>query len=93
MKESTVEAAIRDYAKSLHCLTFKFTSPATPGVPDRIVISPEGKVLFLEVKRPGERPRKLQAHWLLQLRAMGVRAEWADTVECGKLAIDKLLHE
>jgi hypothetical protein len=30
------------------------------GVPDRIVITPTGKVHFVEVKAPGKEPRPLQ---------------------------------
>ena len=41
------------------------------GWPDRIVLLPDGKIGFVEVKAPGEKPRKLQVHRHDQLRALG----------------------
>lgn len=32
------------------CLTYKFTSPGNVGVPDRIVVLPDGSVIFVELK-------------------------------------------
>ena len=43
----------------------------TPGAPDRIVLLPGGRVLWVECKRPGARPRPLQARLHDQLRALG----------------------
>ena len=40
------------------------------GWPDRIVLLPDGKIGFVEVKAPGEKPRKLQVHRHEQLRAL-----------------------
>ena len=34
-------------------LCLKWVSPGFTGVPDRIVILPNGKIFFVEVKRPG----------------------------------------
>lgn len=43
------------------------------GWPDRIVLLHDGKIGFVEVKAPGEKPRKLQIHRHDQLRALGYR--------------------
>lgn len=43
----------------------------TSGWPDRIVLLHDGKIGFVEVKAPGEKPRKLQIHRHEQLRALG----------------------
>jgi hypothetical protein len=32
---------------------FKFVSPGNPGVPDRLCVLPGGRIVFVEVKRPG----------------------------------------
>lgn len=42
------------------CIVFKFVSPGHAGVPDRIVISPKGRIYFVELKRPNGKLRKLQ---------------------------------
>lgn len=51
---------------------WKFTSPGTVGVPDRIIIVPGGQVGFVEVKAPGKKPRPIQARRIRQLQALGV---------------------
>jgi hypothetical protein len=43
-------------------VALKFTGAR--GMPDRIVLLPGGRIAFVEVKRPGQRARKLQAYWL-----------------------------
>ena len=41
------------------------------GLPDRLLLRPGGSAAFIEFKRPGERPTKIQAYWLGRLRGMG----------------------
>lgn len=53
MYESAFERKLGDYIKSLGGKVYKWVSPGTSGVPDRIAILPGGKVIFIEVKRPG----------------------------------------
>lgn len=38
---------------------FKFSSPGSNGVPDRVVLF-EGQVFFVELKKPGQKLRPLQ---------------------------------
>ena len=60
-------------------LALKFVSPGMAGVPDRLLLFPEGRVAFVEVKAPGEKPRPLQVHRMEQLRALGFRVYVADS--------------
>lgn len=53
MLESALEAAVRQYVKACGGRAYKFVSPGCPGVPDRICIFPGGRVIFVELKRPG----------------------------------------
>ena len=55
MLESKLEQAVRKYIKSLGGQAFKWVSPGETGVPDRICILPGGKVIFIELKRPGRK--------------------------------------
>jgi hypothetical protein len=50
MRESKIELLVGRYAKSKGCLYWKFASPGRKGVPDRIIVSPDGHVLFMELK-------------------------------------------
>ena len=53
--EKVIEAKVSKHAKSLGWSTFKFVSPATPSVCDRIFINKHGVVLFVEFKQKGKR--------------------------------------
>ena len=84
MLESEHERIFRLGVKSLGGLCWKFTSPGTRGVPDRIVVMPGGKVFFVELKRSGGSLSKLQEHRLGELEARGASAyvvEGAEGVE------------
>lgn len=50
MKESTIEKKLKQEVEKLGGLCFKWISPGCTGVPDRIVIWPNGKVDFVELK-------------------------------------------
>ena len=45
-----------------------------PGIPDLLSLK-NGKAFFVEVKRPGEKPRPLQYHRINELKEMGFRCE------------------
>ena len=53
MRESALEAKIKAKIQKKGGLCLKWVSPGFSGVPDRIALLPEGKILFIEVKRPG----------------------------------------
>jgi hypothetical protein len=44
------------------------------GIPDRLVLLPEGIVYFIELKRSKKKASKLQAEWIKRLRSLGFRA-------------------
>ena len=52
MKESDIEKKVSIYAKKLGFTTYKFTSPSSRGVPDRIYIK-NGITFFIEFKAQG----------------------------------------
>ena len=80
ISENDVEKRPINKIKILGGVTFKFSSPSTKGVPDRIVIY-DGVVAFVEVKRPGEKPRALQRYWLRELEHQNVKAAVVSTFE------------
>lgn len=73
MLESKIEKRLVKETKAIDGLCLKFTSPSMAGVPDRIVLLPEGKLGFVEVKAPGEKPRPIQVKRIKQLRSLGFK--------------------
>lgn len=71
MRESTIEAYLRDRVKELGGKAYKFVSPGNDGVPDRLVCLPGGRVVFVELKAPGKKPTKLQELQQNRLKQMG----------------------
>ena len=68
MREKEIEQELTSAVRQIGGICPKFVSPGFDGMPDRIVLLPEGKIGFVEVKAPGKKPRPLQAarHGLLQ---------------------------
>lgn len=60
MKESAIEARLVRMVRERGGLCYKFVSPNQPGVPDRIIITPQGRVIFVELKTEIGRLAKIQ---------------------------------
>ena len=71
MLEKDVEAYLRKKVKAMGGRAYKWTSPGNAGVPDRIVVLPNGKVWFIELKRPGGRLSALQLAQINFLEKLG----------------------
>ena len=71
MKESTIEARLVREVKKRGGQCYKFTSPGSPGVPDRIVILPGGRIVFVELKTEIGRLAKIQQWQIGELRKHG----------------------
>ena len=69
--ERDVEAELGKRLKALGCLFWKFVSPGTSGVPDRIVLTPTGAVYFVELKAAGGRRDEIQVYRAEQIVAHG----------------------
>lgn len=81
MREREIERRLKNEVEKAGGLCLKFTSPGFDGVPDRIVLFPEGKITFIELKAPGEKPRPLQTARIEKLRDYGFRVEVLDSKE------------
>lgn len=71
MLEKDIEKKFKSALEAKGCLVYKFTSPNCRGVPDRIVITGTGKVLFVELKTEKGVRSKLQKIQIEKLRAFG----------------------
>lgn len=68
--EAAVEQAARLEAEREGCLLVKLQHTVV-GLPDRLLLRPGGTAAFVEFKRQGEKPTKIQAYWHGRLRIMG----------------------
>lgn len=61
MREEQVEQHLLRRCKRQGWKCEKFTSPGRRSVPDRLLTLPDNRIVFVEVKRPGQEPTELQA--------------------------------
>lgn len=71
MKESQIERRLVEGVKKLGGMCLKFTSPGTLGVPDRIIITAKGKVMFVELKAETGRLTKIQRYVIGEMQKRG----------------------
>ena len=71
MSEKTIEAKLVQTVKLMGGLAPKFVSPGLDGMPDRLVLLPNGKMAFVEVKAHGKKPCPLQVRRKSQLESLG----------------------
>lgn len=81
MREKVIEQKLVAEVKKAGGICPKWVAPGFDGVPDRIAMFPGGKIAFVEVKAPGEKPRPLQRarHELLQ--KLGFRVYVLDEIK------------
>lgn len=65
MREAEIEARLVRGVKEAGGLCYKFVSPGNPGVPDRLILLPGGRILFVELKTPGGKLSNIQS-WRIQ---------------------------
>lgn len=91
MREREVEKYLVRQVESLGLATYKFVPDQAPGMPDRVVLLPGSRVLWVELKTKGGRLSELQLYRHAELRKAGhdVVVVWSkDQVD---ELIDKLL--
>lgn len=77
--EKEIEQYLCKAAKRHGGFALKWVCPSWTGVPDRIIILPNGRIGFIETKAPGKVPRPQQQLWLDRLRSLGFLAFKADS--------------
>ena len=80
MLEKDIEKKVCDEAKKLGWLTYKFSSPAHRGVPDRIFIK-DGEVVFIEFKGPNGVLSTLQRICMFDIGMAGASVYCCHSVE------------
>lgn len=78
--EKDIEERVVRWAKERGFLTPKVRFIEI-GYPDRLFISPYGHTIFIEFKRPGEKPDPIQNLRIKQLTNRSIPAYWVDSYE------------
>ena len=89
LSESKLEKRLVSEVKRIGGRAPKWTSPGNRGVPDRLVILPGGRTIYVEMKAPGKPLEPLQVRWAKILRNLGHRVYKIDSNE----DIDKFIIE
>lgn len=88
MREKYIEQKLVKKIRAAGGIALKFLSPSFDGMPDRIVLFPKGKIIFVEVKRSGVSPSKLQISRHGMLRSLGFKVYVLDDDKKIKEIID-----
>lgn len=89
MREKQIERKLVDKVKAAGGIAPKFVSPGFDGMPDRLLLFPGGRIAFVEVKGPGEKPRVLQMARHRLLSRLGFKVYVLDDPE----RIDEIITE
>ena len=81
IRERDIEKSLITAVRKAGGLCLKFTSPGWAGAPDRMCLFFPGRVVFVELKRPGGKVRPLQARRAEQLRRLGFEVYVVDSRE------------
>lgn len=77
--EKDIETKLRRIVEQRGGRCLKWVCPGWSGVPDRIILMPRGRIIFVETKRPkGGKLSAMQKKWHEWLKALGfkVRTVW-----------------
>lgn len=81
MREKIVEEHLVKAVRLMGGLSPKFVSPGFDGVPDRLLLLPNGRMAFAELKAPGKQLRPLQKRRKRQLETLGFRVYVIDNTD------------
>ena len=81
VSEKQIEQKLVAEVKKRGGLAPKLVSLGFDGMPDRIVLLPDGKMSFVELKAPGRKPRAIQRRRIRELVTLGYGVFIVDSVE------------
>ena len=82
IREKQIEQRLVKATRAMGGICPKLVSPGFDGMPDRMVLLPEGHIGFVELKAPGQKPRPLQLARHRLLRQLGFKVYVVDSMEC-----------
>ena len=81
MREKWIEQQLVKAVKDIGGIALKIVSPGFDGMPDRLILLPNRKAAFVEVKALGKSLRPLQEKRKRQLEALGILVFCLDNIE------------
>ena len=81
MLEKQIENRLKKSVEKAGGICLKFTSPNYNGMPDRLVLLPDERIAFAELKSNGKKPRALQLARHKLLKRLGFKVYVIDDVE------------
>ena len=81
MREKYIEQKLVNEVKKQGGVCLKLASTGLDGIPDRLVLMSKGRVAFVELKAPKQKPRKLQIVRIKKLKELGFSVYVLDTLE------------
>lgn len=91
VKESAIEARLVKMVRERGGLCYKFVSPGNPGVPDRIVITPAGRTIYVELKTEVGRLANIQKWQLDEMRARGAEVRVLKGLDQVKAFVEEVM--
>lgn len=93
MNEKLLEKKLREVVKRMGGKALKFSSPYETGYPDRLVLMPNRRAYWAEIKTTGKKPTPKQLLRQTELREMGFVAEIIDSEETLRNFLKKIENE
>ena len=79
LSEKSIEHYLVNRVKMIGGECLKYYNPHAVGYPDRIVLLPGGRVVWVELKSYGEQPRAIQRQRIDRLRQLGQEVHICDS--------------
>lgn len=92
MREKEIEHNLVMETRKAGGMAVKFVSPSFSGMPDRLALLGDGKIGFVEVKAPGQKPRPLQLKRHAMLRRLGYQVFVLDAMEDIPAVLKAIAH-
>ncbi|MEQ2441693.1 VRR-NUC domain-containing protein [Solibaculum intestinale] len=93
MKESTIESRLVRMVRERGGLCYKFVSPGNPGVPDRIVITPDGRTVYVELKTEIGRLANIQRWQIAEMRKRGADVRVVKGMDAAKAFVKEVFPD
>lgn len=91
--EKVIERKLVETVKANGGMCIKLLCDQLTGLPDRLCLFPNHKMVFVETKTTGRKPRRIQAYIHKKLRALGFRVEIIDSIEGVKKLLEAMNND